>query len=173
MVSPVCGSFKILFLLWALCCCLYSSGFSLQVFEGLWVSGLQSLYISVPVSAELLSPRLHLLASTTMSDAPRKSRFDQTEPRRPTRFDRRSRSPPSRKTVERERSPVASPFSSPPAIQDKVAAAAARINAQIEARKSEGQHFHTPVWCSAGLALLTLKGRPRRQEAHQCGVHDL
>lgn len=74
-----------------------------------------------------------------MSEEPRKrSRFDQTEDPRRSRFDRRSRSP--------ERSPVVTSVESP-ASADKnkkdpeaaaaaAAAAAAKINAQIQARKA-------------------------------------
>ena len=75
-----------------------------------------------------------------MAEAPRKrSRFDQTEPepKRSTRFDRRSRSPSGRASEpRRSRSPLSTP--SQTAKQDPAAAAAAaaaRINAQIEQRK--------------------------------------
>lgn len=78
-----------------------------------------------------------------MSEEPRKrSRFDQTEadPRR-SRFDRRSRSPSNRASeVRRSRSPIARNSGSPAAsaLQDPAAAAAAaaaKINAQIQAKK--------------------------------------
>ncbi|KAI9850078.1 MAG: hypothetical protein M1838_006090 [Thelocarpon superellum] len=95
--------------------------------------------------------------------APKRSRFDQTEPRerhgshdeskRPSRFDRRSRSPSSRDGQDRRtRSPLSrEPFS--PGSEEKkkpavnpaaaAAAAAARINAQIQARKGI-QHVDVP-----------------------------
>jgi hypothetical protein len=106
-------------------------------------------------------------------EAPRKrSRFDQTEPepRKPSRFDRRSRSPSSRQTdSRRSRSPLASDSKSPgngekrgtsldPAaaagayslcatisafILTSVAAAAAKINAELQARKGI-QHVDVP-----------------------------
>ena len=46
---------------------------------------------------------------------PKRSRFDQTEPepRRPSRFDRRSRSPPSRQSETRTRSPLSREPGSP------------------------------------------------------------
>lgn len=46
---------------------------------------------------------------------PKRSRFDQTEPepRRPSRFDRRSRSPPSRRSETRTRSPLSREPGSP------------------------------------------------------------
>ncbi|KAK4166190.1 hypothetical protein QBC43DRAFT_343151 [Cladorrhinum sp. PSN259] len=112
----------------------------------------------------------------------KRSRFDQTEPepRRPSRFDRRSRSPPARKPdartrdrspdyTPRDRTPTApptgpkSPVDDPVATAGKatprealqyrtvfiadlrpsVAAAAARINAQLQARKGI-QHVDVP-----------------------------
>jgi hypothetical protein len=106
-------------------------------------------------------------------EAPRKrSRFDQTEPepRKPSRFDRRSRSPSSRQTdSRRSRSPLARDSKSPgnsekratpldPAaaagayclcaiisaiILINVAAAAAKINAELQARKGI-QHVDVP-----------------------------
>lgn len=88
-------------------------------------------------------------------EAPRKrSRFDQTvpEPRKTSRFDRRSRSPVARDSESRRsRSPLTQ--RSPSAEDSKpktpvdpaaaAAAAAARINAQIEARKGI-QHVDVP-----------------------------
>ncbi|KAH0261840.1 hypothetical protein KCU71_g20717, partial [Aureobasidium melanogenum] len=83
-----------------------------------------------------------------MSDEPRKrSRFDQTESdARPSRFDRRSRSPRNRTSEPRQRtrSPVSGTNS--PAPRDAAAAAAAaaaKINAQIQARKGI-QHVDVP-----------------------------
>jgi hypothetical protein len=83
-----------------------------------------------------------------MSDEPRKrSRFDQTESdARPSRFDRRSRSPKNRNSEPRQRtrSPVSATNS--PAPRDPAAAAAAaaaKINAQIQARKGV-QHIDVP-----------------------------
>ncbi|KAI4753992.1 hypothetical protein E4T52_13868 [Aureobasidium sp. EXF-3400] len=83
-----------------------------------------------------------------MSDEPRKrSRFDQTESdARPSRFDRRSRSPKNRNSEPRQRtrSPVSATNS--PAPRDPAAAAAAaaaKINAQIQARKGV-QHVDVP-----------------------------
>lgn len=86
-----------------------------------------------------------------MADAeprPKRSRFDQTEPepRRTSRFDRRSRSPPSRKAEPgRDRSPLpraddeSKEGQEPPAAAmdpaAAAAAAAAKINAQLQARK--------------------------------------
>ena len=72
-----------------------------------------------------------------MSEEPKKrSRFDQTEPKR-SRFDRRSRSPSERKPAEgrRSRSPVAKPKSVDASAA--AAAAAARINATLQARLAE------------------------------------
>ncbi|MCJ1452671.1 hypothetical protein MMC28_003014 [Mycoblastus sanguinarius] len=85
----------------------------------------------------------------------KRSRFDQTEPevKRSSRFDRRSRSPPSKKLeTARSRSPLAlkSPLS--PGSEDRktpldpaaaAAAAAARINASIQAKKGV-QHVDVP-----------------------------
>jgi hypothetical protein len=83
-----------------------------------------------------------------MSDEPRKrSRFDQTESdARPSRFDRRSRSPRNRTSEPRQRtrSPISGTNS--PAPRDAAAAAAAaaaKINAQIQARKGI-QHVDVP-----------------------------
>ncbi|KAM4059951.1 putative kh domain-containing protein [Hirsutella rhossiliensis] len=89
-----------------------------------------------------------------MADADRlagkRSRFDQTEPepKRASRFDRRSRSPPARRFDARERSPLSR---DPPSESTKspidaaaaAAAAAARINAQLQARKGI-QHVDVP-----------------------------
>ncbi|KAK5127376.1 hypothetical protein LTR85_006715 [Meristemomyces frigidus] len=84
-------------------------------------------------------------------EEPRKrSRFDQTEPPRKSRFDRRSRSPVRRESdVRRSRSPVTKSIESP-AGEDKkdaaaaaAAAAAARINASINAKKGI-QHVDVP-----------------------------
>ena len=88
------------------------------------------------------------------ADAPRKrSRFDQMEPepRKNSRFDRRSRSPSARHSeTRRSRSPVASRSpsvqDSKPAAQDaatRAAAAAAKINADLQARKGI-QHVDVP-----------------------------
>jgi hypothetical protein len=90
---------------------------------------------------------------STMEDAERRStkrsRFDQTEPEpRRSRFDRRSRSPPTRRSEARDRSPYrrdedAEPKK--PAVDAAAAAAeaAARINAQLQARKGI-QHVDVP-----------------------------
>ncbi|KAI7517256.1 hypothetical protein KC316_g20805, partial [Hortaea werneckii] len=83
-------------------------------------------------------------------DRPRRSRFDQAEPQRKSRFDRRSASP-SRKSSEpgRERSPVAKSVESPASGDSKkdaaasAAAAAAKINASISAKKGI-QHVDVP-----------------------------
>lgn len=103
------------------------------------------------------------------SERPRRSRFDQTEPepKRASRFDRRSRSPTQRDSRDRERSPLnqdngaesKGPAADPAAAAGKcnstlaarstgantvsVAAAAARINAQLQARKGI-QHVDVP-----------------------------
>ncbi|KAI0181943.1 hypothetical protein GGR52DRAFT_568151 [Hypoxylon sp. FL1284] len=83
----------------------------------------------------------------------KRSRFDQTEPEpRRSRFDRRSRSPPARKSDHgRDRSPLARDGeSSTPDLKKSpvdpaaaAAAAAARINAQIQAKKGI-QHVDVP-----------------------------
>ncbi|KAG5983927.1 hypothetical protein E4U55_006710 [Claviceps digitariae] len=72
----------------------------------------------------------------------KRSRFDQTEPepKRPSRFDRRSRSPPTRRSEGRDRSPLvaeetAEAKKSPVDAAAAAAAAAARINAAMQARK--------------------------------------
>jgi len=74
-----------------------------------------------------------------MSEEPRKrSRFDQTEPKR-SRFDRRSRSPgPEKKqeTSRRSRSPAPEKKSRGDATA-AAAAAAARINAQLQAQRAD------------------------------------
>jgi hypothetical protein len=95
-------------------------------------------------------------ALPNMTEEPRKrSLFDQTEPpepKRASRFDRRSRSPSSRKSESRRsRSPISSagPMSPSSAERKKIdpaaaaAAAAAKINAQIQARKGI-QHVDVP-----------------------------
>jgi hypothetical protein len=104
----------------------------------------------------------------------KRSRFDQTEPepKRASRFDRRSRSPPAKKAeVRRSRSPVARDSGSP-ATGEKggldpaaaagelarcfekkrykadtyfIAAAAARINAQIQAKKGVQNVDDSPI----------------------------
>ncbi|KAM0258273.1 hypothetical protein ACHAQJ_003915 [Trichoderma viride] len=86
----------------------------------------------------------------------KRSRFDQTEPepRRASRFDRRSRSPPSRRHEGRDRSPLPKDDSSEtkkPAIDAAAAAAAAaaKINAQLQARKAP-QHVDVPPIRSTG-----------------------
>ncbi|KAK3493140.1 hypothetical protein B0T13DRAFT_42788 [Neurospora crassa] len=101
-----------------------------------------------------------------MDDAERRSakrsRFDQTEPepKRVSRFDRRSRSPPARKSDsgrDRDRSPLSKPRDSTtpditkPAVDPAAAAAAAaaRIQAQLQARKGI-QHVDVPPVRSAG-----------------------
>jgi hypothetical protein len=80
----------------------------------------------------------------------KRSRFDQTEPepRKTSRFDRRSRSPPSRRSEGRDRSPLprdGAPETnkSPSDAAAAAAAAAARINAQLQARKGI-QHVDVP-----------------------------
>lgn len=85
-------------------------------------------------------------------EARKRSRFDQTEPARKSRFDRRSRSP-TRKDSEpqRERSPtaVAASVEGSGTGDDRqdaaaaAAAAAARINASIHAKKGI-QHVDVP-----------------------------
>lgn len=77
----------------------------------------------------------------------KRSRFDQMEPepKRSSRFDRRSRSPPARRSEARERSPLRQdgppePRKSPSAA---AAAAAARISAQVQARQGI-QHVDVP-----------------------------
>jgi hypothetical protein len=89
-----------------------------------------------------------------MSEEPRKrSRFDQTEPKR-SRFDRRSKSPPLKQSdsSKRSRSPIAS--RSPPRVPSvksrtdataAAVAAAARINAQLEAKRLDAPP--TPSVC--------------------------
>ncbi|EEH18509.2 hypothetical protein PABG_07569 [Paracoccidioides brasiliensis Pb03] len=93
-----------------------------------------------------------------MADSERRakrSRFDQTEPEpRRSRFDRRSRSPSTRNSDStRERSPLSREFRSPgsddkrkPASTDPTvaaAAAAAKINAELQAKKAI-QHSDAP-----------------------------
>ncbi|POR38120.1 Uncharacterized protein TPAR_01682 [Tolypocladium paradoxum] len=83
----------------------------------------------------------------------KRSRFDQMEepePKKTSRFDRRSRSPPARRAEEtRERSPrpqqddSAESKKSPVDAAAAAAAAAARINAQLQARKGI-QHVDVP-----------------------------
>ncbi|KAI1813648.1 hypothetical protein GGS20DRAFT_577454 [Poronia punctata] len=83
----------------------------------------------------------------------KRSRFDQTEPEpRRSRFDRRSRSPPARKSESaRDRSPInrgadsATPETkkSPVDAAAAAAAAAAKINEQLRARKAP-QHVDVP-----------------------------
>ncbi|PYH47480.1 KH domain-containing protein [Aspergillus saccharolyticus JOP 1030-1] len=90
---------------------------------------------------------------------PKRSRFDQTEPdsRRPSRFDRRSRSPSSRQSESaRARSPLSREPRSPSADTAKksdpaaaAAAAAAKINAQLQAKKGI-QHVDVPPIRSSG-----------------------
>lgn len=89
-------------------------------------------------------------------DRRKRSRFDQTEPepRRQSRFDRRSRSPSSRQSdTTRTRSPLSREPGSPGADAGKkstpgdpaaaAAAAAAKINAQLQAKKGI-QHVDVP-----------------------------
>ncbi|KAF7551841.1 hypothetical protein G7046_g7596 [Stylonectria norvegica] len=81
----------------------------------------------------------------------KRSRFDQTEPepKKASRFDRRSRSPHSRRAeAGRDRSPlskdgVSEPRKSPVDAATAAAAAAAKINAQLQARKGI-QHVDVP-----------------------------
>ncbi|KAK3315261.1 hypothetical protein B0H66DRAFT_606153 [Apodospora peruviana] len=83
----------------------------------------------------------------------KRSRFDQvdSEPRKPSRFDRRSRSPPARRSEPgRDRSPLSRPRdSTTPDVKSPVdpkavaAAAAAKITAQLQARKGI-QHVDVP-----------------------------
>ncbi|ORY63998.1 uncharacterized protein BCR38DRAFT_433663 [Pseudomassariella vexata] len=94
---------------------------------------------------------------SAMDDAERRtakrSRFDQTEPEpRRSRFDRRSRSPPARKSESgRDRSPLVKDADSSADAKRAsnvdaaaaAAAAAARINAQIQAKKGI-QHVDVP-----------------------------
>ncbi|PHH93196.1 hypothetical protein CDD83_10745 [Cordyceps sp. RAO-2017] len=81
--------------------------------------------------------------------AGKRSRFDQEpEPRRASRFDRRSRSPPARRGDARDRSPLSrdghsDSRKSPIDPAAAAAAAAARINAQLQARKGI-QHVDVP-----------------------------
>ncbi|KHO02013.1 KH domain protein [Metarhizium album ARSEF 1941] len=88
----------------------------------------------------------------------KRSRFDQTEPepKRASRFDRRSRSPPTRRSEGRDRSPLSqdSPSDkkgSPVDAAAAAAAAAARINASLQARKGI-QHVDVPPIQSANTA---------------------
>ncbi|KAJ4523963.1 hypothetical protein HRR83_002081 [Exophiala dermatitidis] len=88
-------------------------------------------------------------------EAPRKrSRFDQTEPepRKASRFDRRSRSPSTRQSETRSRSPLAKRSQSPAPGEKRstsvdpaaaAAAAAAKINAELQARRGI-QHVDVP-----------------------------
>ncbi|ETI23554.1 hypothetical protein G647_05356 [Cladophialophora carrionii CBS 160.54] len=97
-------------------------------------------------------------------EAPRKrSRFDQTqpEPRKASRFDRRSRSPSSRQPESRRsRSPLGRDSRSPTASERRstpvhpaaaAAAAAAKINAELQARKGI-QHVDVPPVRSSSTA---------------------
>ncbi|KAL5612951.1 hypothetical protein BROUX41_003972 [Berkeleyomyces rouxiae] len=76
---------------------------------------------------------------------PKRSRFDQTEPepKRASRFDRRSRSPVSRRSENRERSPQNDKDDAKPdaAVNPAAAAAAAaaKINASLQARRGVPQ----------------------------------
>lgn len=100
-----------------------------------------------------------------MSEEPRKrSRFDQTEPEpaRKSRFDRRSRSPAARKDSEshRSRSPITKSIESPAGGDKKdaaaiAAAAAAKINASIHAKKGV-QHVDVPPIRTVWLPSATL-----------------
>ncbi|KAG6032633.1 hypothetical protein E4U41_007181 [Claviceps citrina] len=80
----------------------------------------------------------------------KRSRFDQTEPepKRTSRFDRRSRSPPTRRSEGRDRSPLGEEETeakkSPVDAAAAAAAAAARINAAMQARKGV-QHVDAPA----------------------------
>ncbi|KAK0386550.1 hypothetical protein NLU13_6385 [Sarocladium strictum] len=80
----------------------------------------------------------------------KRSRFDQTEPepKRASRFDRRSRSPPSKRSEPRDRSPLKNDGDDAPKqpavdAAAAAAAAAARINASLQARKGI-QHVDVP-----------------------------
>lgn len=89
----------------------------------------------------------------------KRSRFDQTEPdhRRQSRFDRRSRSPTSRQSdPARQRSPLSRDIRSPDVEASSksdptaaAAAAAAKINAQLQAKKGI-QHVDVPPIRSSG-----------------------
>ncbi|KAL7944381.1 hypothetical protein V8C42DRAFT_326639 [Trichoderma barbatum] len=99
----------------------------------------------------------------------KRSRFDQTEPepRRASRFDRRSRSPPTRRHEGRDRSPLpkedGSETKKPPVdAAAAAAAAAAKINAQLQARKAP-QHVDVPPIKSAG-------GEPDESGDHEMKV---
>lgn len=92
-------------------------------------------------------------------DKPKRSRFDQTEPAKKSRFDRRSRSPPRVKSSEENSDNRASSQTSGSAaaaagkysilssahhkLKAVVAAAAAKINAHIQAQKGI-QHVDVP-----------------------------
>jgi hypothetical protein len=95
----------------------------------------------------------------------KRSRFDQTElePRRHSRFDRRSRSPSSRQSEStRTRSPLSREPRSPGADGQKkssihdptvaAAAAAAKINAQLQAKKGIQQVDVPPIRSTASPA---------------------
>ncbi|KAI7922110.1 hypothetical protein M0657_003695 [Pyricularia oryzae] len=106
-----------------------------------------------------------------MADAeprPKRSRFDQTEPepRRTSRFDRRSRSPPSRKSEPgRDRSPLPraddeakkSEEPSTAALDPAAAAAAAaaKINAQLQARKGVQNADSAPAKSASSTGPIT------------------
>ncbi|KAF2490925.1 hypothetical protein BU16DRAFT_516891, partial [Lophium mytilinum] len=107
-----------------------------------------------------------------MADEPRRrSRFDQVEPaqKRTARFDRRSRSPSARKSeARRSRSPI--PREEPKSVEPEkkkidpvaaitaAAAAAAKINAQIEARKRAQPVDVPPIRAASSPAVAASPG---------------
>ncbi|QPG94587.1 hypothetical protein C2857_006441 [Epichloe festucae Fl1] len=100
----------------------------------------------------------------------KRSRFDQTEPepKRASRFDRRSRSPSARRSEGRDRSPLgedgAEARKSPVDAAAAAAAAAARINAAMQARKGI-QHFDAP----AAQSSSSPGGQSGEAKAHSIG----
>jgi hypothetical protein len=100
-----------------------------------------------------------------MADEPRKrSRFDQTEPTRTSRFDRRSKSPLNRRAPDRSRSPLSSRSPSN-TVEKKIdaaaaaAAAAARINAQLQLKKGI-QHVDVPPILNSVCKVNPLQSGP-------------
>ncbi|KKA26642.1 hypothetical protein TD95_002633 [Thielaviopsis punctulata] len=96
---------------------------------------------------------------------PKRSRFDQTEPetKRASRFDRRSRSPTSRRSEGRERSPQSSKADTDPAAA--AAAAAAKINASLQARRGIQHVDVPPIKGSESSTPATAEG-PIREEVY-------